>query len=105
MRKDDVAAFGALRLDDRGQAREAAARFAVRQHLFAHLVNVVDQQERDLGGLRLRHGKRGGEKQECEYGAADNEHDGNSTYRNRERTSMDTLPPLWRKLPRVRCHE
>src|SRR5262245_21232265 len=62
MGEDHVAAIGfglgTLGLHDRGKPREAAAAPPVRHRLVAHQVDVVDQDERDLG---LRHrGRRAG---------------------------------------------
>ena len=70
MREDHVAALGlglgALGLDDGGEPREAAAPLPVRHRLVAHDVDVVDQDERHLGGLRRRRigGEQRGQNQE-----------------------------------------
>src|SRR5437773_5713709 len=64
MGEHHVPAFGALGLDHRGEAGEAAAALAVRHQRFAHLIDVVGQDESDLGALRprqpWRHDDRGG---------------------------------------------
>ena len=59
------AALGAFGLDHGGEAGEAAAALAVRHQRLAHLVDVVGEDDGELGALRpgrpLRHGERGGE--------------------------------------------
>ena len=56
MRHDHVAALAgglrALRLDDRGKARKAAALAPVGKRLLAHDVEVVEQHEGDAGAVR-----------------------------------------------------
>ena len=62
MRHDHGAALGArplaLGLHDGGEAREPAARLAVRERLLAHQVEIVEQHERHVRGVRrLRPGR------------------------------------------------
>ena len=72
MREDHVAAIGlglgALGLHDRREPREAAAAPPVRHRLVAHDVDVVDQDEGDLGlrhrGRRLLLGDGGADRQQ-----------------------------------------
>jgi len=64
MGEHHVPALGALGLDHRGKTGEAAAALAVGHQRFAHLIDVVGQDQGDLGALRPcqpgRHDDRGG---------------------------------------------
>src|SRR5215475_6479152 len=51
MRQDHVSAFGSLGLHCGGKPRKAATAPAVRRHLLAHLIDVIDQDEGDARGL------------------------------------------------------
>ena len=51
MGEDDVAALGALGLDDGRKPRETAAALAVGHHLVAHQIDIVDEEESDPRGL------------------------------------------------------
>src|SRR5436190_5499226 len=77
MGEHHVPAFGALGLDHGGEAGEAAAALAVGHQRFAHLIDVVGQDEGDLGALRRRqpwwHDDRGG-KAKRDGTAAENGH-------------------------------
>ena len=55
---DDVAAFGALGLDDGGEPGKPAAALAVGCQVCAHLIDIVDQDERDRRPRRSGHGSR-----------------------------------------------
>ena len=65
-----MAALGALGLYDGREPREAAAALAVRHHRVGHQVDVIDQHERNAGGLGA--GRRGPQ----DYGKAEGENRG-----------------------------
>ena len=72
MRHDHAAALRArllaLGLDDRGEARKAAARLAVRERLLAHQVEVVEQHEGDVRAVRRLRPGRAPARQQRERG-------------------------------------
>ena len=51
MRKQHVAALGALRLHHRGEARKSAAALADRPRLVTHQIYVIGQDEGDASGF------------------------------------------------------
>ena len=57
--KISVSALGALGLDNGGKSGEAAAAFTVGHHLICNQIDVIDQEERNVRGLRI--GRAGAE--------------------------------------------
>ena len=76
MGEDHVATLGALGFHHRGKPREAAAAPAVRGHLLAHLIDVIDQDEGDARGLGRSCGdKEDRERGDCEQTAGEGHED------------------------------
>ena len=62
MRHNDRRTLRALSLDDRRKPRESAAALPVRHHLIRHLIDVIHQDQGDMGGAgkpRTGENKRG----------------------------------------------